>query len=98
MAVTNKTIVTENRVIKLYDILYRCESETVKGKFYTVIVKKDDGPSSCTCPAFQYGNRILCKHMRRVMESIEYENFVDATEQKEKLTDVKSWRDDEYDF
>ena len=88
MAVTNKTIVTENRVIKLYDILYRCESETVKGKFYTVIVKKDDGPSSCTCPAFKFG-RILCKHMKRVMESIDYENYIDATEKKGKVVNSR---------
>lgn len=87
------------KVIKLFSIVYRVESETTKGKFYSVIVK-DDAPTSCSCPAFEYEKKIVCKHMYRVMESIEYENFIDETEKPETLTTVapKSWKDDEYTY
>jgi hypothetical protein len=94
------TTTVKSKVTKLYHIVYRVESETTKGKFYIVIVK-DDVPLECSCPAFEYERKIVCKHMYRVMESIEYENFIDETEKPEKLTTTvtpKSWRDDNYDF
>lgn len=86
------------RVIKIYNIVYRCESITQKGKFYTVIVK-DGMPTSCNCPKMQYSKGFVCKHMIRVRESIELETFLDKTEKAEKLATVpKSWREDDYDY
>jgi hypothetical protein len=96
---TTSTTVKKPKVTKLYSIVYRVESETTKGKFYIVFVK-DDVPLECSCPAFEHERKIVCKHMYRVMESIECENFIDETEKPEKLTTVspKSWRDDDYDY
>lgn len=95
------TTTIKTKVTKLYNIVYRVESETIKGKFYVVIVK-DDVPLECSCPAFEHERKIVCKHMYRVMESIEYENFVDETEKPERLTttsfEPKSWRDDDYEY
>lgn len=85
------------RVVKIYSIVYRCESVTVKGKFYTVIVN-DGMPTSCNCPAMQYGKRFVCSHMVRVRESIELETVVDKSEEKETLTTIHSWKDDQYSY
>lgn len=77
------------KIIKLYSFVYHVESESVEGKFYVVIVdrKNHDKPVSCNCPHFEYNDgKIVCKHMRRVSESIEYE--------RESGT-VKPWWEDE---
>lgn len=92
-------------VIKLYNIIYRVQSFTDHYKFYTVIMDKNDKlPKSCDCPAFEFGKQPSCKHMKRVIESIEFEDFVDESEKKEKLTTAvknnnpSSWKSDKYDF
>lgn len=69
-------------------MIYRVESETTQGKFYIVVVR-DGMPYSCDCPSYTHGKRLICKHMVRVRESIEYETFVDESERKEKLAAEK---------
>jgi SWIM zinc finger len=75
------------RVIKLYEIVYRVESLTRQGQFYSVIFK-DGRPKSCTCPSYEYKYREQqqwCKHMLVLLDAIEDKTFFDATKVKQKL-------------
>jgi len=76
---------TTPKVIKLHELVYRVESLTTKGKFYSVIFK-DGAPSSCNCPRFEYGKAIVCKHMYILMAALENETVFDATDIEQKLT------------
>ena len=73
------------KVIKLYEILYRVESLSRPGQFYSVIFK-DGRPTSCTCPSFSYKSEQWCKHMLTLMDSIEDGTVIDETSAKQKLT------------
>ena len=92
------------RIIKLHDILYRVESHTKKGKFYSVIFK-NGAPSSCNCPGFEYHKGIICRHQYSLMEALENGTVIDATKREEKLITIttgissnSSWTDDDYSW
>ena len=91
-------IALSRKVIKLHEILYRVESETVNGKFYSVIFK-DGAPTSCSCPSFEHHKDIVCKHMLALCHSLANNTVVDETDKKEELTIVKkSWKEEEYSY
>ena len=88
------------RIIKLHEILYRVESHTKKGKFYSVIFK-NGGPTSCNCPRFEYHKGIVCRHQYSLMAALENGTVIDATDREEKLTtsvisSKSSWTEDNY--
>ena len=94
----------ERRIIKLHDILYRVESHTKKGKFYSVIFK-NGAPSSCSCPRFEYHKGIVCSHQYLLMTALENGTVIDATDREERLTTIttpisskSSWTEDDYSW
>jgi SWIM zinc finger len=90
----------ERRILKLHEILYRVESQSKKGKFYSVIFK-NGGPTSCNCPRFEYHKGIVCSHQYSLMAAIENGTVIDATDREEKLTTTissKSWTEDDYSW
>ena len=71
----------ERRIIKQHEILYRVESQTKKGKFYSVIFKNGT-PSSCNCARFEYHKGIVCSHQYLLMAALENGTIIDATDEK----------------
>lgn len=75
------------RVIKLYEIVYKVESLSRQGLFYSVIFK-EGRPKSCTCPSFELRYREKgewCKHMLALMDSIEDGQVIDESAKKQEL-------------
>lgn len=72
------------RIRKLKNNIYEVESESRKGKFYKVDLKK----KTCTCPAFAF--RKTCKHIAAVEEKKHGKNLNKITDFVKKQKEVDS--------